>query len=322
MGLAQYAFEIVMIIVLFVIGLLITIYATQAHSQCKKALNGNYGELSQDDIDKYTDAMHNLQQIIWIGWTIVSVAGAFLIIIIVVGVFFAPEIALTAESTMGDVFGPEMAGLISQYGTSAYETARNFGSKLAELNAEAKRAKNGLYFHAAFGGFISQLVFFVLFGTLFYLGIYAALASVKIDHTEGKHGYKKAQVAALLGIIPFSVFVVWFVADKIYVHMAESRVRQDKEDIQTEAMNARQELIDEGRYTPRRAAPPTPPQTPRRSAPPPPRQTPSPQKHAVPKQQSMSNNLASTGMTILQDPEVQRNLANAGQSLINSFLTK
>jgi hypothetical protein len=64
---AEFIFEILAIITIFVIGLLITIYATQAHSQCKKAVNGEYGEISDTDKEKYKAAQHNLQQIVWIG---------------------------------------------------------------------------------------------------------------------------------------------------------------------------------------------------------------------------------------------------------------
>jgi len=322
MGLASYAFEFIMIVVIIVIGLVLTIYATQAHSQCKKALDGKYEELSEDDIKRYTEAMANLQQIIWIGWTIVAIGGVFLIGLFIISFFLAPEEALLA---MEGTFGPEIAGFISEYGSSLYQTGKDFGRSLSELNATSKKAKNGLYFHAAFGGVVTQLIFFVLFGTVFFLGIYAAMASVKLSNTEGQHGYEKAKAAALLGIIPFSVFVVWFIADKAYSHMYTASAEHQKEKVIEDVNNTRQELIEEGRYTPRRPAPPTPPQTPRRAAPriPPPRpSTPKPNLTHQSQSPSFADTLLSSGVGYLQSPEGSKMLAAAGQSMLRSLTAK
>lgn len=243
--LGQYLFEFLAIITIFVIGLVLTIYATQAHSQCKQALNGKLGEIPDADKDNYEGAKHNLQQIVWIGWTIVSLSIVFLVVLIIVAVVGAPaevagegallgEEAITAGAT-------EVESLFSRGAKLAYE----YGGKIKDLgtkiNTLTKSKKNGLYFHSFFGGWITTGIFFIMLATIFFLGIYAAMASVKLSNTTDKFGQGKAQVAAILGIVPFSIFIVWLFTDSIYRWIVSSKLEKVEEEQKEVKEEAKQE---------------------------------------------------------------------------------
>lgn len=328
-SLKRYAFELLMLIVIFVTGLVLTIYASQAHSQCKKALNGKHGDIPDEDKQKYEDAQANLQIIIWVGWTIVGLSALFFVILVVVSIFLGPEeLGAAATTFLEETFGPEIAGFITEYGKTAYELGKDIGSKLKTINADTKRAKNGLYFRAAFGGVITQLIFAAMLIVLFVLGVYAALASVKLSHTSGKYGYEKAKIAALLGIIPFSIFFVWFIADLFYRHSVNSRIKHEKEEVIRETSEVKQQMAVEGRdLSPRRAAPSIPQQdyTPRRSAPPTPQMTHREPTHRYPPQpsttpqSSLANSALNAGSAFLQSPEGQKALESTGKAVLGAI---
>lgn len=326
---AHYGLELVMILLIFTLGLLVTIYATQAHSQCTKALNGTYGSISDADKQKYQSAKTNLQQVVWIGWTIVTLSIVMFIIVIIVGIVFSPEeLGAAAAAGLEETLGPELAGEFSNlasYAKRAYSTGKDLANSLEQLNTASKRAKRGLYFHAAFGGVVTQVIFFAMLLTVFILGIFAAMASVKLGHTEGKYGQQKAQVAAIIGILPFSIFVVWFIADKVYSHMAKSSVEHKKEEIKEDAAKLRQDLARDGGTVPPAPVISHTHTTPVRS--------PTPAHHAPLSNTSsassqfattLANRAYDTGSAYISSPEGQQALSSAGKAIFSaaqSFLT-
>lgn len=240
-------FEIVAIILIFIIGLLVTIYATQAHNQCKLAIKGEYTDVPDSDIPIYESARHNLQQIVWIGWTIVTLSIFFLIVFIIIVIFFLPgETAVEGGVLAEEAVASEATTVFSQIQNMvSRKVMSKFKDELLELvqkqNELERKEKSGLYFHVLFGGWIMTSIFFVMLITVFLLGIFAAMASVKLGNTEGKHGQGKAQVAAIIGIIPFSIFIVWLIADFIYKWYISNKINT----IKTEQRDTKRKLTED-----------------------------------------------------------------------------
>lgn len=254
---AHYIFELLAIVVIFIMGLVLTIYATQAHSQCKKSLNGEHGDIPEEDKIKYQEAAHNLQWIVSIGWTIVALSIVVFVGIIVAVVFGAPE-ELGAEAGLmtEELLGKEAQSFITRFGRRAYKYAQDLNLKNRFIEFTKKKDKS-LWFHSFFGGWIMTTIFALMFLTLFILGIFAAMASVKLSHTKDKYGQGKAQAAAIIGLVPFSIFIVWFLADAFYRWRISNKIEEVKQQMEANEASARQSTYEE-QYTPRRSAPPPP----------------------------------------------------------------
>ncbi len=220
--------------------ILLVILATISFSN----VNSNKSSESAADAVNYDKARTYLAWCVGIGWFIVGTAVILLIIAIIVGVVFSPEEA--AAAAFGEGGALAFTGLESG---EALELAKKGAGKLKDRYAayqqvldDERAAESGLlgYSHI-FGSsvykngkmrflvLIQKILLWITLIALFIFGVLAAIAASAIGQTSDKKGYTAAIWTAVLGIIPFSIILIWTIADWIYVSRKKKEIEQVKE---------------------------------------------------------------------------------------------
>lgn len=225
---------------LFIEGFLIALFfaivieATIALAE----VNKNKGDESDADRELYDKARYNLGWCIGIGWTLVALSIIGFIIFIVVQFFGGAEVEGAAGLAEG--------GLMAAEGAEGAALA-------AEEAATVEAEKDGLFglnkmvSHGGFTGFIENAILFTTLAGLFAFGVLCAIAATAIGQTSTKKGYSNAIWATVLGIIPFSLIIIWYIANMIYVHRKKERLKEiEKEKAERKRLIAKKKGIVKG----------------------------------------------------------------------------
>lgn len=204
-----------LLIEVFLIGLFfaIVIEATIALSE----VNKNKKDESDADKEQYDKARSNLGWCIGIGWTLVALSIIGFIIFIVIQFFGGAEAEAAAGLTEGGIAAAEGAEGVA---LAAEESATVAAEKDGLLGLNKMVGGGG------FTGFIENVILFVTLGGLFAFGVLCAIAATAIGKTSTKKGYSNAIWATVLGIIPFSLIIIWYIANMVYVHQKKNRVKE------------------------------------------------------------------------------------------------
>lgn len=196
-------------IILIALYIACIVEATKAYNDVKR------DRKDEIDADKpyYNNARHYLFWCVFLGWLIfgLSILGGILVLF-----FGGPEI-------LGD------EALESEGESLAEKTLSN------EINKVEKQEKNGLLglgnvtSKGGIGGFLEKGILFLNLGLLFAFGVLSAIAATNIEKTTDKKGYKHTIYAAILGIVPFSLTIVWFIGDVIYKSRKKRQLEKLKE---------------------------------------------------------------------------------------------
>jgi hypothetical protein len=224
-------------------GLTVIIAATSAKVSVGSAVSDK--TTSEEDKENYKNAKGNLEWAIAIGWTLVAIAIVLLIVAAVL-FFFGGEIA-------AGVLGVGAEGAEAMEGAEElYETLKEIksvGDKAKGLYDDVKSAtkrlddwtireqRGFLDFDGLFGGVIMKLALLGVMGIFFALGILCAMAANQISQTEDKDGSTGAIIGATFGIIPFSLFLIWWVVDviihyKVYGPNVEKGKKEQEEAVE------------------------------------------------------------------------------------------
>ena len=289
--------------------------------------NVNSDKSDESDADKvhYDKARTYLAWCVGIGWLIVGLGIILLIVAIAVGVFFSPEEAAAAAFAEGGSLA--WTGL---EGEEAIALAKKGMGKFNEYQKaidEQRAAESGLLGYSyIFGGsvtvngkfhfltLIQKILLWITLIALLVFGVLAAIAATAIGQTSDKKGYTAAVWTAVLGIIPFSIILIWTIADWIYVSKKKKEVQEIKKQVQTKPR-------PEPRPEPVAPPPATQPtkKTRRGGPPPPPPPSKAPPPKAPPPKSQSAVQTASNYYNQLT-PEQKEQLKNAGSKLLGSAL--
>lgn len=201
-------------------------------------VNKNKGDESDADRELYDKARYNLGWCIGIGWTLVALSIIGLIIFIVVQFFGGAEV----EGAAGLAEGGLMAAEGAEGAALAAEEAAT-----VEAEKDGLLGLNKMIGHGGFTGFIENAILFTTLAGLFAFGVLCAIAATAIGQTSTKKGYSNAIWATVLGIIPFSLIIIWYIANMIYVHRKKEHLKEiEKEKAERKQLIAKKKGIVKG----------------------------------------------------------------------------
>jgi hypothetical protein len=192
---------------LFIEGLLIAIFIALIieASIANTAVNKDKKSESDDDKQYYDTARYYLGWCIGVGWTLFALG----IILFIANLFFTPEEAGALEAEEELSMAKKEIKAVSK-----------------EVKSIKKSEDDGLFgFKKGTSGFFKKLIYFLTLGGLFAFGVLAAIAATAIGRTSTKKGYGNAIAATVLGILPFSILIIWWIANKIYVSRQKEKLR-------------------------------------------------------------------------------------------------
>lgn len=182
----------------------LTIMATKAIDAVKK----DRKDESDDDKKYYDNARHYLSWCIGIGWTLFALAIIGFILYLVV---------------------------MSSGGEEA-EAAKKEEKSLKKAVQKTKKDTGP----SPFVKFIESALIWVSLGLLFASGILSAIAATNIGKTSDKKGYSDAIWATVLGIIPFSILMIWVIGKYIYIQKKKEQIAK-----YNKALERKEELLAE-----------------------------------------------------------------------------
>lgn len=183
----------------------LTIMATKAIDAVKK----DRKDESDDDKKYYDNARHYLSWCIGIGWTLFALAIIGFIVYLVI--MFS---------------GGEEAAAVKKEEKSVKKAVQKI-----------EKAETG---PSPFVKFIESALIWVSLGLLFASGILSALAATNIGKTSDKKGYSDAIWATVLGIIPFSILMIWVIGKYIYIQKKKEQIAK-----YNKALERKEELLAE-----------------------------------------------------------------------------
>lgn len=200
---------IIVEIILITIYIALLVEATRAHNQVKYR---DKTDESSEDQGYYHNAKHLLFWCVFIGWFIVALA----IVGIIIAIFFSPEETEAMKA--------------KKAGKKAASKAENMLNK--EINKAQTQKDNGLLglgkvtSAGGFGGVLEKVILFSNLGILFAFGVLSAMAASNISKTTTKYGYRDTIIATILGIVPFSLTIVWFISNVLYKKRKQKLLNQ------------------------------------------------------------------------------------------------
>lgn len=264
----------------------ITIFVSSSLGAAKDGRKDAKKNDNDKDVENYDKAIHLLNVCVGIGWTLIILG----IIAIILSLFVAPEAGVASlaaeaasaegylekaysyEKMLGDGDFSKLKETI-RFATQHRQRIPEMQSYIDKLYEDLEEEKHGLlYYNKVFGmtgviGTIEKVILWLSAALLFGISVTAAAAAGYIGRTSTKMGYNGALIAALIGIFPFSIMVIWGVSNAIYTHQKGNRVNQDEATIKKaikdnprrpSRRSSRRPPPTNGYYTPRRQAPPPP----------------------------------------------------------------
>lgn len=214
---------VIFVVIYITILILVTISLSKVNSDDK----------SDSDSDKrfYDQARTYLGWAVGLGWTLVVLGIISIVLLIVAAIFLLPEVGFATLASVASRSGVDISGLSDASKNKVYKYINN--------------SKNGLFgYNELFGasgvtGFLEKSILIISLIVLFAFGILAALAAAQIAKTTTRRGYSQAIWAAVLGIVPLSIIIIWSIANLFYVSAEKSKAR----DILVPAKQKRREEI-------------------------------------------------------------------------------
>lgn len=227
MGFINWGFWVMMILIIalfFAIVILATISLADVNKDKKKE--------SDDDKEHYDQARYYLGWCIGIGWALVGIGIVLLVIFIVIQFFGGAEVEAGlaglegAEAGLAGIEAAE-AGIEGAEGLAAAERGL-IGEEISATKAEDRGLFdfNKIMKMGGFFGFVEKGLLFLSLAGLFSFGVLCAISATEIGKTSTKKGYTQAIWATVLGILPFSLIVIWFIGNKIYVSKKKEKVKE------------------------------------------------------------------------------------------------
>ena len=231
-------------VIYMIFFILIVVFATISLSDAKDGKKNSPS--GSEDEDNYNKADTWLGICIGIGYTLIVLGIIAMAIVIVAVILAGPEEAVAAGATeaaeglaleagestiMGDLL--EFAKAfdkaefnkfedVARFARTHRKTAKELLKKTDEAYAHLKHQSDGLlYYNRIFGmsgikGTIEKIILWSSAFLLFCLSICAAIAAGYIGRTTEKRGYEYAITTAIIGIIPFSIMVIWGLSNWFY----------------------------------------------------------------------------------------------------------
>lgn len=229
--------------------ILIVVFASIAMSNAKEAQKNTENE---KDRENYKQANYYLGWVLGLGYTIIVLG----IIALILAFFTGGAEAAAGESLVaGGAESVGLEGLLAEAGqfknalskvdfTKLQDTLKftshyrgkivGLTEKYDKLYADLKGKSNGLFYYSKiFGmsGVIGWIEKIILWGTaaiLFAISLLAAIAAGYIGRTEEKGGYDYAISAALIGLFPLSIMIIWGISNAIYKHNKGKAIQEDE----------------------------------------------------------------------------------------------